>query len=300
MTTSQKGVLQVDFTEKDGSESILPRSPLLSSHNLGWNGIWVQHHYQPAWEMPECALSQHMLSIHHLDHLVESERVLDGKRQTEQLNKGDIALIPANVSHKKLWQQDCDFTLLMLDPALVARISHETVDADRVEILPYFAKADPLIYQIGVALRSELASEQPSTRLYIDSLTTALAAHLIRHYSTTQPKIPTIADGLSKHALEQALSYIHAHLDQEVTLPQLAEVVGMSQYYFCRLFKQSMGMPPHQYLLQQRVERAKQLLQQHKFSIADIALQCGFSNQSHLNRHFKRIVGVTPFTFLKQ
>ncbi|MBD1997583.1 helix-turn-helix transcriptional regulator [Oculatella sp. FACHB-28] len=297
---SQEQLLQVNFTEEDAATSLLPRLPLLSSHNLGWAGLWVQHHYQPAWEMPEYAPSQHMLSIHHLDHAAESERVLDGKKQREQLNKGDIALIPANVLHKKLWRRDCDFTLLMLDPDHVAHIAHETVDADRVEILPHFAKSDPLIYQIGVALTSELASEQPSTRLYIDSLTTALAAHLIRHYSTTQPKIPTIADGLSNYALEKAIDYIHAYLDQEITLPKLAEVVGMSQYYFCRLFKQSTGISPHQYLLQQRVERAKQLLQQRKFSIADIALQCGFSNQSHLNRHFKRIVGVTPFTFLKQ
>lgn len=297
---SQAPLLQVDFAQDNASATLLPRSPLLSSYNLGWNGILVQHHYQPAWEVPEYAPSQHMLSIHHLDHPVESERILDGKRQIEQLNKGDIALVPAHVFHKKRWRQDCDFTLLMLDPAHVAQIAHETVDAEHVEILPHFAKSDPLIYQIGIALKLELASEQPSTRLYIDSLTTALAAHLITHYSTIQPKISTVTDGLPKHALEKAINYIHAHLDQEVTLPQLAEVVGMSQYYFCRLFKQSVGRSPHQYLLQQRVEKAKQLLQQRKFSIADIALQCGFSSQSHLNRHFKRIVGVTPFMFLKQ
>ncbi|KAF3885046.1 MULTISPECIES: helix-turn-helix domain-containing protein [Nostocales] len=134
----------------------------------------------------------------------------------------------------------------------------------------------------------------------INSLTVALAVYLIRRSSKTPPKIPTVGDGLSRNALEKALNYINTHLDGEVTLSKLAEVVGMSQYYFCRLFKQSMGISPYQYLLQQRVERAKQLLEQRKFSIADIALQCGFSNQSHLNRHFKRIVGMTPFMFLKQ
>ncbi|MBD2463525.1 helix-turn-helix transcriptional regulator [Oscillatoria sp. FACHB-1407] len=297
---TQEQELQVDFAEKSATDKILPKPSLFSSHTLGWNGILVQHHYQPAWETPEYTALKHSISIHHLNHAVESERVLDGERQYEQIQKGDIALIPANMSHKKLWQCDCEFTLLMLDPVCIDHIAHETVDADRVNIAPHFAKADPLIYQIGVALKSELTSEQPSTRLYIDSLTTALAAHLITHYSTTKIKMPTITSGLPKYALEKVIDYIHTHLDQEVTLPQLADLTGMSQYYFCRLFKQSIGMPPYQYLLQQRVERAKQLLLEHKFSIADIALQCGFANQSHLNRQFKRIVGVTPFVFQRQ
>lgn len=108
------------------------------------------------------------------------------------------------------------------------------------------------------------------------------------------------ADGLPKYPLNKAIDYIHAHLEQEIKLLQLANSVGMSQYYFCRLFKQSMGVSPHQYVLRQRVERAKQLLRRQQFSIVDVALQCGFASQSHLNRHFKRIVGVTPLTFLKQ
>jgi AraC family transcriptional regulator len=291
----QGQVLQVDFVQKSSVDRILPEPPLFSSHDLGWNGILVQHHYQPSWELPEYTALKHSICVHHLDH--EAERVLDGKRQREQIQKGDIALVPANTSHKKRWQCDCEFTLLILDPDYIAHIAHETVDSDRIHVMPHFAEADPLIYQIGMALKSELASEQPSTRLYIDSLTTALAAHLITRYSTIEAKLPTFLGGLPKFSLEKVLDYIDVHLNQEITLLQLADSIGMSQYYFCRLFKQSLGITPHQYLLQQRVERAKQLLLKHEFPIADIALQCGFANQSHLNRQFKRIVGVTPFVF---
>ncbi|MBD2466005.1 helix-turn-helix transcriptional regulator [Oscillatoria sp. FACHB-1407] len=296
----QEQVLQVDFVQKSSVNNILPKPPLSSSHHLGWNGILVQHHYQPAWELSEYITSKHLVSIHHSTHTLESERVLDGKRKCEQIQKGDIALVPADIPHQKLWQSDCEFTLLLLDPIYIAHIAHETVDGDRVHLLPHFAEADPLIYQIGTALKSALTSEQPSTHLYIDSLSTALAAHLIMHYSTTKLKISMIDNGLPKQTLEKVIDYIYTHLGQEVTLSQLANLTGMSQYYFCRLFKQSTGLSPHQYLIQKRVEQAKQLLIERKSPIADIALQCGFTNQSHLNRHFKRIVGVTPLTFQRQ
>lgn len=296
----EEQLLYVDFKEKDAFTSILPRSPLLSSYELGWDGIQVQAHKQPAWEMPKYCPTQHILTIHHLSHPTKAERVLDGRMQHELLHKGDVALISADVSHKALWSQECDFTLLLLEPTHIATIAHEIVDVERVKLIPHFSKPDPLIYQIGIALASEIEANSIHSRLYVDSLTTALAAHLIRHYSAAQPNISIHSKGLPQYQLSRAIEYIHDHLAQDIKLIELATAVGMSQYYFCRLFKQSMGISPHQYLIQQRVERAKQLLRQRKFSIADIALQCGFTNQSHLNRYFKRLVGVTPNTFLNQ
>lgn len=297
---SQAQLVQMDFAEADATAKLLPRSPLLSSHSLGWDGILVQHHQQPAWEMPEYTPSHHTLTLQHHSHTVASERVLNGKLRTEQLQAGDVALIPVDVAHKKLWRRDCNFTLLMLDPVHVARITSEVTDNSQFELLPQFAKSDPLIYQIGIALKSELETDRPSDRLYIDSLMTALIAHLMRHYSTVPLVTSPPINGLSKYQLERTIEYINAHLTQELNLSELADAVGVSKFYFCRLFKQSMGSTPHQYVIEQRVERAKQLLQQRQFAIADVALQCGFANQSHLNRHFKRIVGITPFAFLKQ
>jgi len=110
-------------------------------------------------------------------------------------------------------------------------------------------------------------------------------------------KIQPYSNGLPKYKLQQATNYIQVYLDQDIKLADLANTVGMSQYYFCRLFKQSIGVTPHQYIIQQRVERAKQLLKRQDFSVADVAIQCGFAHQSHLSRHFRRLVGVSPKTF---
>ena len=80
-------------------------------------------------------------------------------------------------------------------------------------------------------------------------------------------------------------------------MEDLAKIVGISKYYFCRLFKKAIGLPPHQYIVRRRIERAKKLLKYSDLTTVEIALECGFAHQSHLSRHFKRIVGVSPRQF---
>ncbi len=94
--------------------------------------------------------------------------------------------------------------------------------------------------------------------------------------------------------LLQVIDYINDYLAEEIKLSDLAELLGMSQFHFSHLFKQSMGVPPHQYVIQQRVERAKQFLKQTELSIAEIAFLCGFNSHSHLSKWFRQLTGMTP------
>ncbi|MBW4507594.1 MAG: AraC family transcriptional regulator [Scytonematopsis contorta HA4267-MV1] len=132
-------------------------------------------------------------------------------------------------------------------------------------------------------------------QLYVESLTQALVIYLLRHYSGAPPQIITSVDRkLTNSQMQQALDYIHAHLDQDLSLVQIAEVINISPTYFASLFKRAIGISPHQYVIQQRVEQAKSLLSKRDLSITDIALQVGFSSQSHLTQQFKRLTGITP------
>ena len=130
-------------------------------------------------------------------------------------------------------------------------------------------------------------------------MATALSAHLLRHYATRKHTLQEYEDGLSKYRLQQAIDYINEHLGENLSLAAIAAELDMSQYYFCRLFKQSTGMTPHQYLIQQRVERAKQLLKQPEQTVTSIAIECGFANQSHFAKQFRQHTGVTPKQFRK-
>ena len=109
------------------------------------------------------------------------------------------------------------------------------------------------------------------------------------------PESPSISRGGLSPALKQRIcDYIESHLDEKISLDALSSMAGLSAYHFSRAFRQSLGAPPHGYLLQRRLERVKQMIRDSKLPLSEIALATGFSDQSHLARHFRRLTGITP------
>jgi AraC family transcriptional regulator len=148
------------------------------------------------------------------------------------------------------------------------------------------------------AVDAELMARDPGGPLAAESLSNVLAVHLIRHVLT--PRQPERGrDGvLPRGRLRAVVEYIEEHLDDCPTLEQMAAVANLSVYHFARQFKVATGLPPHQFVILRRVERAKGLLQAgRELSLAEVALHAGFSDQSHFSRHFKRLLGVTPGQF---
>jgi AraC family transcriptional regulator len=115
--------------------------------------------------------------------------------------------------------------------------------------------------------------------------------------NVTEMGVPSTPSGLPKAKLNRAIAYITAHLSEDLKIVDIAAHLGISQYHFGRLFKQSTGITVHNYLIQQRVKRAQQLLQETDLSILVIAEQCGFANPSHLARCFRKQIGITPRQF---
>ncbi len=225
---------------------------------------------------------------------------LDGRFRREEVVQGDVVVVPANTGHWAQWNTAGGVILLGFEPAVFTHAIYEMVAPEQVALMPHFAKPDPLICQLGLTLKAELESSGLGSRLYAETIANLLAVHLLQHYSAQKPIIKDYTGGLPKYKLQQVMDYINAHLDQPLGLTELAEVVHMSPGYFSRLFKQSIGLAPHQYLIQCRVKRAKQLLGKGGLTIAEVAYKVGFANQGHLNYHFKRLVGITPKAMLLQ
>lgn len=298
----QASPLTFDFTNEENVLSVFPQLPLLSSETLGWQGINVQYHHQPAWECPEVEHVQHIIVtvVNTPKGPIHSGRTIGEQRQQEQLFNESCVIIPAGVRHQTAWSQDAEFMLLNLDPIHLAQIAHETVDCDRVELTPQFAKFDPILSGISHALKAELEADGVRGMLYVESAITFLAAHLLRYHCTQTPSLRNYPQGLPKYKLREAISYIQEHLGEELSLDEIATHLNMSQYYFCHLFKQSMGVSPYQYVLQQRINKAKQLLKQRWLTLTDVALECGFSNQTHFTKHFRKLTGTTPKAYREQ
>ncbi|MBD1838496.1 helix-turn-helix transcriptional regulator [Coleofasciculus sp. FACHB-64] len=284
------------IANEDDLIQILERSPILTSQKAGWNNIFLGHFRTPAYEAPEVSsLFWHSLLIFpKTEAPIQAQRTLDGKIRHEQVIEGDIVITPAQVSHRSCWNAEHDFIVMAIASDVFARAIDESAESSNVELLPQFAISDGLVLQIGLALKQVLENNPQGSRLYAETMANALAVHLLQNYSARQPILRDYNGGLSKHQLRQVIDYINGHLDRDLGLAELAKIVQMSPHYFTRLFKQSTGLTPHQYVIRRRVERAKELLLNGELSIAEVAYSVGFANQSHLNRHLKRLLGVTP------
>lgn len=296
--------LKIDFSkEKEaGYQRVFSRSPLLTNLSAGWNGVHFAYDYHPPGEIPEVAATQHGVAIYTDASVpIQAERTLDGRFRCEQVVQGDILVTPANIGTRAQWDREGGVIYLGFEPSVFAHAMYEVLDPDRIQLVPHFATPDPLVHQIGLALKTALENQGAGSRLYAESMANALIIHLLQHYSAQPPSLRDYyAEGLPKPRFRQVVDYIHEHLDQDLGLEELATVVQMSSHYFCQRFKQSTGMTPHQYVIRCRVERAKELLLQGELAIADIALSVGFVDQSHLTRHFKRLMGITPKTLLQK
>ncbi|AFZ36576.1 transcriptional regulator, AraC family [Stanieria cyanosphaera PCC 7437] len=289
-------LLAINYQKKEELLQILSDPPLLTSQQLRWNGLEVQSHQQPPGEIPEHISDKHIIAIHHPQKLLFCERFLEDQKKIEQIENGQIAIVPANVSHQSRWHDVISATVIVIEPQLIAHIAYESVNSEKVQLLPTFAIHDPIIHQIGSLLKLEIEAVTQS-QLYIDGLKTALSAHLLRQHCTIQQAIRDYEVGLPSNRLKKAIEYINENLSEDIGLVDIADKLGMSQYYFCRLFKKSTGITPHAYMIQQRIEKAKQLLKQSKLTINEIAIECGFANPSHFARHFRKHTDLSPKQF---
>lgn len=302
---STESPLVVDFLQEDGPAQILPNLPLLTSQRSNWKNIHLAHHRQPAMDLPEIYNPHHVVIIPIGHQVVDIEFSSEGflrtvLYQSDDYANGYIQIFPADLPYKLRCSpnvKEVEFIHCYLEPTHLAQMAHESVNSDRVELLLELKRIDRLIHQIGLALRADLEVDGVGNGFYADSLATALSAHLLRHYATRKHVFRSYDDGLSKQKLNEAIEYINEHLDENPSLSMIADQLGMSQYYFCRLFKQSTGLTPHQYLIQQRVERAKQLLKQSELTITEVAVECGFTHQSHFAKYFRKATGFTPKQF---
>jgi AraC family transcriptional regulator len=213
---------------------------------------------------------------------------------------GSILVIPAGVPVRWRWTGSNDSLHVSLEPGLVAQVAAESFDLDpaRVVVPPLGQLHLPPLRDALGAVDAELTAGGAGGSLAAESLANVLAVHLIRHVKARRRPERGRDGAMPRGRLRAVVEYIEENLDASLSLEQMAAVARLSPYHFARQFKTATGLPPHQYVILRRVERAKQFLQRDgDLSLADIAASAGFSDQSQFSRHFKRLVGVTPRKF---
>ncbi|MBV6628251.1 MAG: helix-turn-helix transcriptional regulator [Rivularia sp. (in: Bacteria)] len=290
MKTTQ--ILQANHFKSESRSQIIPESPLISSQSMNLEQVQFDYYNFGDYETPKHNHIHHVITIAFEN--VKTERILDGVLQTENQVFSSVGIIPANIEHWCMWKNTPKFALISIHPDFLANIAYEFVNPDKVELIPTFAhQSDYFISGIAEAIGHEVANGIDSCQLHLESLFNQLSVYLLEKYATSKPQIQEY-NGLAPLKLKQVLELISNCFTEEITTLELANFLNMSQYHFCREFKKSVGVTPNYYIMQQRVEMAKRILKQQKKPIAEVAIECGFSNPNHLGRVFKKHTGTTP------
>jgi AraC family transcriptional regulator len=187
-----------------------------------------------------------------------------------------------------------------IDPLHLGRMISPSLDeVSPVRLRRTYAVRSPQIAHLMQALRAEADDRNPGGLAAVEAVTTALAYHLVREAGIEKPRLIHVHGGLSAVAKRRVLEMIDAALDTRLTIEMLAREVGLSPAHFARAFKETLGRAPHQYLLAQRLERARRLLGTTALTLSDIAQRTGFADQAHFTRLFKRAFGTTPGALLR-
>lgn len=263
---------------------------LRSSAALGWQGFGAELIAFPAGVYAVPASTAHRVAVH-VGAPVKARCRCAERRSSRIQAHGDADVIPAGVDGE--WIDETDSTILRIwIGELFARATVESLDLkpSRARIHPQLQLRDPRLQHLAWALQAELESDMPSDPLYAESLLTAITVRLVGGAPTFERRRRVLAPRTAARVID----YIETHLNERLTLTELAGLSGLSLPHFKVLFRETLGVPVHRYVVQRRVERARMLLQQGRLSAAQIALEAGFSHQSHMAQWMSRLIGVGP------
>jgi AraC family transcriptional regulator len=273
------------------------QSPYLFMQRAAWPGVVVHRaHVVPGRMLPQEAPC-HELNISLGGHLTTEKISATGKTVVTKGGTGNICLTPFGQTVGAFWDAPIDNMGILLDPAMVSRIASENGLPANFEFKEIYKKKDPLIQHLGLALLAESTSDTRPGKLYADSLIQSLTLHLLTNYTTAECAVPQTNGGLPGYKLRRVQEFINENLGDELGLTELAAVADLSQFHFARAFRKTVGLTPQRYLMQQRIERAKDLLANEELPIVEVGLRTGFKNQSHFTTLFRKFTNLTPKTW---
>ena len=272
-------------------------APLLTSKARGWNGLTLELHgfrdLDAVVQSPD-----HVIAVH-LAGEVTVRQIRAGRTRARTLHGGDVTITP--VGPPTRWRQAGQslVVLMRLATSYLQTVAGDecALDPERFEIQPAFAVRDPRIEELARQLLAGLEMEGVDSRLHVDTFICELAIHLLRQHTTARVATEWPKGQLSPRKLRRTFEYVDANLRSDLTLAALAEAVTLSPGHFAHAFREATGLAPHRYVLERRVERAKELLRSTDLPLTQIADLIGCATHSHFSALFHRTTGLTPRQF---
>jgi len=264
-----------------------------SSEGLGWSQAFASVQRERAYEGKLHALSDSLMVLHR-GGPVDITYTVGGKSVGRHIPKGGVFFLPAGHECDVALHATLDSTHIYLRSDLFADSeagAHNVIGG----LAPMYGENDAVLAHLAAAVGDTITAGLPASSLFVDPIVSAIANRFIAiNYHTPAAEPGKQTQRLTHRQMQRIREFVEANLETDIRLEMMAGICGRSTEYFVRVFKATAGVSPYQYVLNLRIERAKALLGVEGASIADVALQCGFSHQEHLTRMFRRFTGVTP------
>jgi AraC family transcriptional regulator len=221
---------------------------------------------------------------------------LSGARSVSRWKKfdykvGDLALCDRHVGE---WVGLMNVSHLQLGISDAALMACSDGAYGEVELRPSRKFADPRLSAMVAAVHAEMVAGFPSGRLFLDSLEQAMAVTLVNGHAVRHRPVQIYRGGFGSARLRRIKELVQARMEDDLSLDDMAQSVGLSTAHFARMFRKSTGETPHQFVLRQRLERAKAMLRAPGARVLDVAVACGFKTQQHFAQAFRDVLGVSP------
>ena len=213
---------------------------------------------------------------------------------------GQAVFCPRNEWHNIRWDEGISVLSIRIPDSALVEAARERLTDRSFEIVPTNVVTDDRLTHLLFALDAERARGYSTGRLFVDSIETALANILLTSFNTFAPRPIPGKGGMAPHVIRRVVDFMHANMDKQIRLKDLADCAGLSLSHFSFQFRARTNQSPHQYMLRLRIERSKELLADSRLSVLDVGLEVGFRNQQHFATVFRNSVGVPPSVYRTQ
>lgn len=273
----------------------VPGRLTVRSPDEGWQGVSVRGYRYDGSDVEVPPMRDYMI-VAYRRGVTPMRRRFDSRWSEVSLGPGDVSLLTRAAPSHWVWPRDIEVVHVYLTEDELAATCQQMCDREvrDIELHDILQANDPAIHRTAMALAAEAAQGGIGSSLLIESLACQLSVYILRRHAEIRFRAEAPARGLSARQRHLVDDYVKAHLDESISLNDLASSLALSRYHFARGFRQAMGLTPHEFVLRQRVARAQLLLRRTRTPLHEIASMCGFADQSHMTRVFRKQLGTTP------
>ena len=288
-----------DYDKKIKSDCSEPMEIEVSSRNLGWEGIILEKGFSPHFNFENVATKYFYFALK--DFKLNSQDIIDNSLINHFAipGNGNMWINPPDVPFTYQSDDICYFIIFTIEKRILFK-NIDSIVGEKLEFLQKWDIEDNNLKNIIELFYNETQNEGRNGKLYIDNLINLFSYYFINNYSNYGAVINNNKDYKSRFSsrdISKIKEFIIKNIENNLTIDILAEYISMSKFYFLREFKKSTGITPYQFLLQEKLNRSKELLLNPINQISDIAYKLGFSDQSHFSNLFKKSFGVSPGQF---